>query len=100
MATTISFDLTDTEYSVMEIIALDPMDWAENAVKERARVATNEIVQVYTAAALENGWGIPSTKEEIVADALARGLVQTAADRNAAAEAAIEELESAENPSA
>ncbi len=44
--------LTETEKKGMEYVALDPQDWVENAMKERARIAVDEIV----AAAFENEW--------------------------------------------
>jgi len=69
----------------MEYIAASPQDWADNAVSNRARIATEEIVGIYTARALDEGVQIPATRELIVADAFTRGWVQTAAERNAAA---------------
>ena len=38
--------LTDTEKSAMEYIAYEPQDWIENVVKERARIAIEEIVKL------------------------------------------------------
>ena len=41
----ITITLTDTQLKGLEYAALDPQDWAENAVTERARIANDEIVQ-------------------------------------------------------
>jgi len=82
---TLSVEITDTELKAMEYIAASPQDWADNAVSNRARIATEEIVGIYTARALDEGVQIPATRELIVADAFTRGWVQTAAERNAAA---------------
>lgn len=86
---TITIEITDTEYSAMEYAALSPEDWSDNAVKNRARIAIDEIVQLYTSTALDEGVQIPTTREEIVADAFARGWVKTAAQRNAETETPV-----------
>jgi hypothetical protein len=43
----------------------------------------DEIIGIYTARALDEGVQIPTTRDEIVNDAFARGWVQTAAEREA-----------------
>lgn len=83
----ITVTLTDTQYKGLEYAAASPQDWADNAVTERARIANDEIVQLYTNRALDEGVQIPATRELIVADAFARGWVKTAAQRNAEAQA-------------
>lgn len=80
---TLTITLTDTQLKGLEYAALSPQDWAENAVTERARIANDEIVQMYTNRALDEGVQIPATRELIVADAFARGWVKTAAQRQA-----------------
>lgn len=82
----ITITLTDTQYKGLEYAAADPQDWADNAVTERARIANDEIVQLYTNRALDEGVQIPATRELIVADAFTRGWVKTAAQRNEEAE--------------
>lgn len=73
----ITITITDTQYKGLQYVAVDPVEWAENAVLSRANTAVDDIVKVYTSKALENGVAIPSTKEEIVTDAYARGWVET-----------------------
>ena len=80
----ITITITDTQMKGLEYAALSPSDWADNAVTERARIATDEIVQIYTNRALDEGVTIPATRELIVADAFTRGWVQTAAETQAA----------------
>ena len=75
----------------LEYAALSPSEWAENAVTERARIANDEIVSIYTNRALDEGVQIPATRELIVADAFTRGWVKTAAVRNAESEASLPE---------
>jgi len=86
----ITITLTDTQLKGLQYAALDPQDWAENAVTNRARIANDEIIQMYTTRALDEGVQIPATRELIVADAFTRGWAQTAADAQAAADAAMQ----------
>ena len=91
MTQTIQIELTDTQFKGLEYAALSPTEWAENAVTERARIANDEIVSIYTNRALDEGVQIPATRELIVADAFTRGWVKTAEQRNAEAEANLPE---------
>ena len=81
----ITVTLTDTQLKGLQYCAVSPQDWADNALTERARIANDEIVSIYTTRALDEGVQIPATRELIVADAFARGWVQTAVERDAAA---------------
>ena len=83
----ITVSLTDTENKGMEYVAVSVQDWADNALTNRARIAVDEIVKIYTDRALDEGVQIPATRDLIVADAFTRGWVKTAAQRNADAEA-------------
>jgi len=69
--------LTETEKLAMEYIAYDPQDWVENAFKERARLATEEIVKIAVEKFLEANQTIPGSREEIVAAAYANNWIQT-----------------------
>ena len=90
---TITITLTDTQMKGLEYAAFSPQEWAENAVTHRAKQANDEIVQMYTNRALDEGVQIPATRELIVADAFTRGWVQTAAQVNAANQPAEEPAE-------
>ena len=59
--------LTETEKLAMEYVAYDPQTWVENAFKERARIATDEIVKIAVEKFLEANQTIPGSREEIVA---------------------------------
>jgi len=78
----IAIELNDTQYKGLEYASVSPEDWADNAVHNRCRIAIDEIVDIYTKRALDEGVQIPTTREEIVADAFARGWVKTAQQRN------------------
>lgn len=83
----ITVSITDTENKGMEYVAASVQDWADNALTNRARIAVDEIVKIYTDRALDEGVQIPATRDLIVADAFTRGWVKTAAQRNAEAAA-------------
>jgi len=83
----ITITLTDTQYKGLQYAAADPQDWADNALTNRARIANDEIISMYTTRALDEGVAIPATRELIVADAFTRGWAKTAAQVNAEAEA-------------
>lgn len=70
--------LTETEKLAMEYVAYDPQDWVENAMKERARLAIEEIIKISVDKFLEAGQTIPGTREEIVAAAYSNDWIQTA----------------------
>ena len=70
--------LTETEKLAMEYVAYDPQDWVENAMKERARIATEEIVALAVQKFLAANQTIPGSREEIVAAAYANNWIQTA----------------------
>ena len=79
--------LTDTERKAMEYCAADVDDWITNAATNRARIATDEIVAALVAHCNENSIALAVGKDAQVTQACDLGVVQTAAARNAAAEA-------------
>lgn len=87
--------LSAAEDKALSYAALSPQDWIDNAVHERARIAIDEIVQITVQHCLDNGIQVPATREDIVAYAFANGIVKTAAQRQAEAEAAQAEMQGA-----
>ena len=88
---TITVELTDHQLKGLEYSCNTPQDFADNAFHNEARISNDEIVQMYTTRALDEGVAIPATRELIVADAFTRGWAKSAAERNAEAEAALPE---------
>ena len=84
---TITIELTDTQYKGLQYAAVSPEEWAENAVTERARIANDEVVKLTMEHCLDNGIQMPTTREELVALGFDLGIVKTAAEHNAEAEA-------------
>jgi hypothetical protein len=73
-----TIELTETEKLAMEYVAYDPQTWVENAMKERARLATEDIVKIAVDKFLEANQTIPGSREEIVAAAYTNNWIQTA----------------------
>ena len=83
----ITIALTDTQMKGLEYAALSPQEWAENAVTERARIANDEIVNLFVQYCLDNNITMPTSRDEMVEAAFDMGVVKTAAVRQAEAEA-------------
>ena len=78
--TSITIELSDTEYLAMEVIAMSPEDWADNVVRNRARVSIEKICEILMSHCNENGIAIAVGKEAQVAQAVNLDLVNKAAD--------------------
>ena len=83
---TYTINLTETENKAMQYIAYDVQDWIDNVVKERARIATDEIVKLAVEKFLEAGQSIPGSKDEIVSAAYSNGWIETAKQKQTALE--------------
>ena len=84
---TYTITLTDAENDALGVVAFSQNDWIQNAVKERCRVAMEEIIQAAVTNFLAVGEPIPGTREAIVERALELGVVKLASVRQAEAEA-------------
>lgn len=75
----ITITLTEAEAKALAYVAYDPQEWAENAIKERARVAMEEIFQTEVQRMIKdpNITEIPADREAVVLAAD----IQSAADR-------------------
>ena len=78
---TITF--TEAEQKAMEYIAPNIQEWIDNAAHNRARIAIDEICDLYVKTKLENNQPITATnKPDMVLAAYEEGLIKTAAQRN------------------
>ena len=85
--TTITIELTDTQTKSLEYAATSPHDWAENAVTERARVAKEEIIAKLVEHCNANEIALAVGEDAQVTQAYDLGVVDTAANRQAAIDA-------------
>ena len=76
----LSIEISETELKALSVICSPPEKWVDNAVKNRARIAIDEIVQVCIAKCLEESVQIPASKEEIVELAISKGWVKIASE--------------------
>lgn len=85
----ITITLSASQEKALAFVALSPQDWAENAVHNRCRIAIDEIYAAEVQRMTDDPTitSIPADKEAVVLAAN----VQTAAQRNEAAEAAFPE---------
>ena len=75
--------LTEAENKAMEYVCLDVDDWITNAATNRARIAIDEICDIYVKHKLDNNLPITVTnKPDMVIAAYEEGLVKTVAERN------------------
>tara|TARA_R100000406_G_C3052860_1_gene109233 strand:- start:149 stop:424 length:276 start_codon:yes stop_codon:yes gene_type:complete len=84
----ITITLTDTENKAMEYAAVSVQDWADNALTNRARIAKDEIIEKLVAHCNANGIAIATGEDAQVTQAYTLGVVDTAANVQAALEAA------------
>jgi len=73
--------LTDAEKTAMEYIAFDVDEWITNAVKNRARIAIDEIIVMNNTHCNTNSIAIAVGRDAQVAQALSLGVIDKAADR-------------------
>jgi hypothetical protein len=76
----ITISLTEAEHKALSFVAVSPQEWAENAVKERCRLAMEEIFQMEVQRMLADPTitEIPADREAVVLAAD----IQSAEERN------------------
>jgi len=80
---TYTITLSDAEDKALGVVAFSQDDWIQNAVKERCRIAMEEIIAAEVQRLLGEGKSITGSKDDIVIAAP----IKSAAERNAEAEA-------------
>ena len=82
--------LTEAEDLALQYVAADPQDWIDNAATNRARIAIDEICDLYVKTKLESNQPLTATnKPDMVLAAYQEGLVKTAVQRNEEATAQL-----------
>ena len=83
----ITVSLTDTENKSMEYVAVSVQDWADNVIKNRARIAKNEIIAKLVTHCNENSIAIATGEDAQVTQAFDLGVVDTLANVQSALDA-------------
>jgi hypothetical protein len=79
----ITVSLTDTENKSLEYVTPSIQDWADNALKNRARIAKDEIISLLVTHCNANNVAIATGEDAQVTQAYSLGVVKTAEERNA-----------------
>ena len=74
--------LTDTEDKAMTYAALSTQDWVDNALKNRAKIAKDEIIAANMAHCNANGITIATGEDKQVEQAFTLKVVKTAKEVN------------------
>lgn len=69
MPTTYTITLSDAEQKALAHVSVSPDQWIDNAVKERCRLAIEDIVKNEVNRLLDAGLPIPSSRDDIVMSA-------------------------------
>ena len=76
MHTSYTVGITTGEYRALQYVMVDQNDWIENAIKNRARIASDEIVNLYTQFKINKGEAITAVGSTAVIEAAyAEGVV-------------------------
>ena len=67
--TSYTVGITTGEYKALQYVMIDQQDWIENAIKNRARIASDEIVNIYTQYKINKGEAITSIGTTAVIEA-------------------------------
>ena len=86
----IKVTVTDTQVKCLEYAAYSVQDWCDNAIHNRARVAQEEIIAALVAHCNEKGIAIATGTDAQIAQAYELGVVDTAANVQAAAAASMQ----------
>ena len=74
--TSYTVGITTGEYKALQHVMVDQQGWIENAIKNRARIATEEIQNLYTAYKINKGEAITAVgTTAIIEDAYAEGVI-------------------------
>lgn len=77
-----TINLTEAENKALSFIALSQEEWINNAAKERARIAIEEIVKVVIEKCLETNTQIPGSKDAMVNLAFEKKWVKSVVEKN------------------
>ena len=69
MHTSYTVGITTGEYKALQYVMVDQNDWIENAIKNRARIASDEIVNTYSQFKINKGEAITAVGTTAVIEA-------------------------------
>ena len=69
MHTSYTVGITTGEYKALQYVMVDQNDWISNALKNRARIASDEIVNTYSQFKINKGEAITAVRTTAVIEA-------------------------------
>ena len=82
--TSYTVGITTGEYKALQSVMVDQKEFVTNAIKNRARIATEDIVNKYTSFKINNGEAITAIgTTAIIEAAYSEGVIRTAEQQNA-----------------
>ena len=79
MHTSYTVGITTGEYKALQYVMIDQNEWVNNALKNRARIASDEIINLYTSFKINKGEAITAVGTTAVIEAAyAEGVVKIA----------------------
>ena len=76
MHTSYTVGITTGEYKALQYVMVDQNEWLNNALKNRARIASDEIINLYTSFKINKGEAITAVgTTAIIEAAYAEGVV-------------------------
>ena len=69
MHTSYTVGITTSEYKALQHVMVNQQDWIENAIKNRARIASDEIINLYTQFKINKGEAITAVGTTAVIEA-------------------------------
>ena len=69
MHTSYTVGITTGEYKALQSVMVDQKDWIENAITNRARIASDDIVNKYTAFKINKGEAITAAGTTAIIEA-------------------------------
>ena len=74
--TSYTVGITTGEYKALQHVMIDQKDWIENAIKNRARIATTDIINLYSQHKINKGEAITAIgSTAIIEAAYAEGVI-------------------------
>tara|TARA_B100000927_G_scaffold209757_1_gene170556 strand:+ start:654 stop:899 length:246 start_codon:yes stop_codon:yes gene_type:complete len=67
--TSYTVGITTGEYKALQYVMVDQNEWVNNALKNRARIATDEIVNLYTSFKINKGEAITAVGSTAIIEA-------------------------------
>ena len=67
--TSYTVGITTGEYKALQYVMIDQNDWVNNALKNRARIASDEIVNIYTQYKINKGEAITAVGSTAIIEA-------------------------------